>query len=164
MENSPDYPSIINTLLQAIRNAGTSPQDYLNQVCRRTERYIALQNAWSYLRGYPFSSFSMIGATNREILLPNLGKREILQKEDSYICFDACLSIVEVLLDEGAYRSAQQHIKRLIVLEEFARQELNTSHPASSNSSKDFEVFSGELIIRYLIWKVILTQESGQVL
>ncbi|MEO0984380.1 MAG: hypothetical protein AAFY20_02405 [Cyanobacteria bacterium J06639_14] len=136
--------------LQAIRNAGISPQQYIQHVCHRTEQSIALQNAWSYLRGYPFSSFAMIGTINREILQPNVGNRP-LTKEDPYIYFDACLSIVEALLDEGVYRSAQRYLERLEILHEFAHQGLTMSEHRSTENGANFEVFSGALIIRYLL-------------
>ncbi|HEY9738835.1 MAG TPA: hypothetical protein V6D06_21220, partial [Trichocoleus sp.] len=135
--------------LQAIRNAGVIPETYIGHLCQRIEHWVALEDAWSYLRGYPFSSLAMIGTINREILLPNVGTRPLM-RDDPYIYFDACLSIAEALLDEGAYRAAHYHLRRLGVLEEFVQQGLTIAQPASVNKVS-FEVFSGGLIVRYLI-------------
>lgn len=135
--------------LQAIRNAGVEPQRYLQHLCQRTEQWLALQDAWSYLRGYPFSSLAMIGAIDEEILQPNVGVRP-LTRADSYIYFDACLSIVEALLDEGSYRPAHKFLVRLQVLEELVQQGLAVIQPGHS-LDPSFEVFSGALIVRYLM-------------
>ncbi|PSN19825.1 hypothetical protein C7271_05320 [filamentous cyanobacterium CCP5] len=136
--------------LQAIRNAGVSSEDYLQHLCHRIERTIALENAWSYLRGYPFSSFAMIGAIDQEILQPTVGDRP-LTREDPYVCFDACLSTVEALLDEGVYRRAWKYLERLEVLNGIAHQGLTMTQTRSGEEVVEFEVFSGALIIRYLL-------------
>lgn len=138
--------------LQAIRNAGVMPQIYVGHLCHRIEQWMALQDAWSYLRGYPFSSLAMIGAINREILRPHVGNRP-LTKQDDYIYFDACLSIVEALLDEGAYRPACRYLQRLRVLEDYVRQGLNVASTSASPEEPAFEVFSGGLLVRYLLCK-----------
>jgi hypothetical protein len=131
--------------LQAIRYAGILPGKYVEHLCHRTERLMALQQAWSYLRGYPFSSLAMIGMIGQQILPPQ-SETKPLTKRDPYIYFDACLSIVEALLSEGIYRTARRYLKRLAVLEEFVNQGLEIAQAEPS-----FEVFSGELIVRYLI-------------
>ncbi|MBD0267445.1 MAG: hypothetical protein ICV77_04035 [Cyanobacteria bacterium Co-bin8] len=131
--------------LQAIRNAGVLPSKYVEHLCHRTERLMALQQAWSYFRGYPFSSLAMIGMIGRQILPPSSGNT-LLKKSDPYVYFDACLSIVEALLSEGIYRTAHRYLQRLQVLDEFVDQGLELTQAEPS-----FEVFSGELIVRYLI-------------
>ncbi|HEY9762001.1 MAG TPA: hypothetical protein V6D07_05720 [Trichocoleus sp.] len=136
--------------LQAIRNAGVEPQLYVRHLCQRTEYWLALQDAWSYLRGYPFSSLAMIGAIDEEILQPSVGVRSLI-RGDSYLCFDACLSIVEALLDEGAYRSAYKFLSRLQVLEELVQQGLAVAQAEPQSPATGFEVFSGALIVRYLL-------------
>lgn len=54
--------------LQAIRNAGVLPGIYLEQLCHQVELQLSLQDAWSHLRGYPFSCMAMIGRIREEIL------------------------------------------------------------------------------------------------
>lgn len=152
--------------LQAIRNAGINPTNYIQHLCQRTELDIALENAWSYLRGYPFSTLAMIGAINRDILQPGIDDRP-LQAEDPYIYFEACLSIVETLLDEGAYRLAQQYLQRLHVLEDYVQHEVMLPQ-TTSEGNDSFQIFSGALIVRYLICKATYlyiyddSEESGQ--
>lgn len=136
--------------LQAIRNAGIASEEYIRHLCQRTEYAMALKDAWSYLRGYPFSSLAMVGAIEEEILVPNVGDRP-LSKQDPYIYFDACLSIIEALLDEGAYRPARRYLERLEVLREFVQQGLGVAQTAIAANGSTFEVFSGALIIRYLL-------------
>lgn len=136
--------------LQAVRNTGVAPQEYIRDLCHHTEKTIALENAWSYLRGYPFSSFAMVGAIRRKILQPSIGDRA-LQKTDPYIYFDACLSIVEVLINEGAYRSAKRYLERLDILDEYVQQGLQNASQMAAAGSPQFEVFSGGLIVRYLL-------------
>lgn len=136
--------------LSAIRNAGVMPEQYILSLCQRTEYLIALQDAWSYLHGYPFSSFAMIGAIQQEILRPNVGDR-LLTKGDRYIFFDAYLSIIEALLDEGAYRPARQYLERVSVLNDFVQQGLSVNQQTASIPKANFEVFSGALIVRYLL-------------
>ncbi|ESA35932.1 (modular protein) [Leptolyngbya sp. Heron Island J] len=95
----------LQSRLQAIRNTGISPQIYINQLCQRTEQMLALKEAWSYLKGYPFSSMAMIGTIHRSIIKSIFGKRK-LSKNDPNIYFDAYLAIAEILLDEGAYKAS----------------------------------------------------------
>ncbi|ASC73622.1 uncharacterized protein XM38_045930 [Halomicronema hongdechloris C2206] len=138
--------SALHARLQAIRNSGVSPNTYIQHLCQRTERHIALKDAWNRLGGYPFSSLAMIGLIYEQILPPNSGD-VLLQRTDPYIYFDACLSITEALLAEGLYRQAYRHLKRLRVLDDFVNQGLNINRPELDN----FEIFSGALIIRYLL-------------
>ncbi|WP_035992658.1 hypothetical protein [Leptolyngbya sp. KIOST-1] len=131
--------------LQAIRNAGVQPSTYIRQLCHRVERSQAMQDAWTCLRGYPFSSLAMIGLI-QQTLMPTQAEAA-LGKSDPYIYFDACLSITEALLDEGVYRPARAYLRRLEGLDPFVAQGLETSRP----SGEPFEVFSGALVIRYLL-------------
>lgn len=134
--------------LQAIRNAGINPEVYIRDLCQRTERSIALKKAWSACRGYPFSTFAMMGIIEASLLKPsNLGDRP-LEKTDDRVYFEAYLSIVEILLEESSYRLARGYLERLRILEDFVDQGLN-----SITKDQDFEIFSGELIVRYLLCK-----------
>jgi hypothetical protein len=136
--------------LQAVRNAGTFPQEYITHLCHRTERTIALQDAWSYLQGYPFSCLAMVGAIEREILKPHVGNQP-LEKNAPYIYFDACLSIVEALLDEGSYRLAKRYLNQLEVLESTVQQGLDVASRPLSADLTNCGIFSGELTVRYLL-------------
>ncbi|MGG6297169.1 hypothetical protein ACQ4M4_22480 [Leptolyngbya sp. AN02str] len=140
----------LHARLQAIRNSGVDPKQYVQQFCRRTEQMMALQDGWSYVTGYPFSSLAMVGTIEREILQPNVGDRP-LTKTDSYIYFEAYLSMIEVLLDEGYYRPAWRYLKRLQVLDGLKQQGLESVDPASQQNGSMAEVFSGSMIVRYLL-------------
>ncbi|MEL7069449.1 MAG: hypothetical protein AAGN15_12450 [Cyanobacteria bacterium J06581_3] len=137
--------------LQAVRDTGVDPDKYIAQLCQRTEKLLVLDRAWSYLRRYPFSSMAMIGTLHKDVIGDILEQRKELTKEDPYICFDAYLSIAEALLDEGAYRSSYYYLKSLTVLESFVRQGLDVNQGNFVPGSQSFEVFSGALIVRYLI-------------
>lgn len=133
--------------LQAVRNAGIRPDNYIQELCQRVERLKIMQDANTYLRGYPFSSLAMIGIIEQNVLHAGSTPSFPLQKTDPYIYFEACLSIAEALLDEGIYRPVRAYLRRLEVMDEFVAQglETNQADPAP------IEVFSGSLIIRYLI-------------
>ncbi|NJL45542.1 MAG: hypothetical protein HC922_07035 [Leptolyngbyaceae cyanobacterium SM2_3_12] len=133
--------------LQAIRNAGIRPNQYIQQLCQRVERLKIMQDAQTYLRGYPFSSLAMIGIIEQNILPAGPTPNAPLQKTDPYVYFEACLSIAEALLDEGIYRPVRAYLRRLEVMDEFVDQGLETSQ----SDFTTIEVFSGSLIIRYLI-------------
>ena len=136
--------------LQAVRNTGIRPEEYVHQLCQRTEKLLILDRAWSYLRRYPFSSMVMIGTLHRT-LIGDIFRKRSLTKEDSYICFDAYLSIAEALLDEGAYRASYDYLRDLSVLETYVQQGLDVNKSSKSSSPQTFEIFSGSLIVRYLI-------------
>lgn len=151
--------------LQAIRNTGVMPSTYLQDLCHQTEFLLSLQDAWSHLRGYPFSCLAMIGRIQEEILstledteaeaaaTTNAARHappRSLHKGDRYIYFDAYLSIAEALLDEGIYRNAYQYLKGLAVLEEFVHQE-GAIEPETEAGDRTYEIFSGSLLVRYLL-------------
>ena len=140
----------LQSRLQAIRNTGVSPETYICELCQRTERLLALKKAWSYVKGYPFSSIAMIGTIHRAIIKPIFRVRN-LRKDDPNIYFDAYLSISEVLLDEGAYKASYLYIKELHILDTYVQQGLNISQENTGIHNGEFEVFSGTLVIRYLI-------------
>lgn len=140
----------LQSRLQAIRNTGVSPEVYIRELCQRTERLLALKKAWSYVQGYPFSSMAMIGTIHRSIIRQIFGKRK-LRKTDPNIYFDAYLSIAEVLLDEGAYKASYLYIKELNILDTYVQQGLNISQENAGVQHENFEIFSGTLVIRYLI-------------
>ncbi|MBE9069625.1 hypothetical protein IQ260_23550, partial [Leptolyngbya cf. ectocarpi LEGE 11479] len=140
----------LQSRLQAIRNTGVSPQTYINELCQRTERLLALKKAWSYLKRYPFSSMAMIGTIHRSIIKPVFGKRKLC-KDDPNIYFDAYLSIAEVLLDEGAYRASYSYIKALEILDTYVQQGLSIKRSKTDLDNEEFEIFSGTLVVRYLL-------------
>ena len=140
----------LQSRLQAIRNTGVSPKKYIAELCQRTERLLALKQAWSYLKGYPFSSMAMIGTIHRSIIKPVFGERK-LSKTDPNIYFDAYLSIAEVLLDEGAYKASYTYIRDLEILNIYVQQGLTTAQNNTNPDNNTFEIFSGTLVIRYLI-------------
>ncbi|MEO1180831.1 MAG: hypothetical protein AAFX51_08250, partial [Cyanobacteria bacterium J06636_28] len=140
----------LQSRLQAIRNTGVSPKKYIAELCQRTERLLALKQAWSYLKGYPFSSMAMIGTIHRSIIKSVFGKRK-LSKTDPNIYFDAYLSIAEVLLDEGAYKASYTYIRDLEILDTYVQQGLTTAQNSNNAENNAFEIFSGTLVIRYLI-------------
>ncbi|MBE9139345.1 hypothetical protein IQ254_19440 [Nodosilinea sp. LEGE 07088] len=133
--------------LQAIRSAGIRPDKYIQQLCQRVERSQVMQDAWTCLQGYPFSSLAMIGMIEQNLLPIGPDAEAQLQKTDPYIYFDACLSIVEALLDEGVYRPVRPYLRRLEILDRFVEQGLESTRL----ETEPFEVFSGALVIRYLL-------------
>ncbi|MGB7248569.1 MAG: hypothetical protein WBC73_06490 [Phormidesmis sp.] len=143
--------SSLQARLQAIRNAGINPQDYIQQLCAKIERQITLKRAWQMLKYYPFSSMAMIGTIHKSILGSTFKNRKLC-REDPDIYFDAFLSITEALLDEGAYKASYNNLKKLDVVEGFARDSL-APQGSSDIGSDRCEVFSSTLIIRYLICK-----------
>jgi len=150
--------------LQAIRNTGVMPATYLTDLCHQTEFLLSLQDAWSHLRGYPFSSLAMIGRIQEEILStlapaaagedgasPGRFVPRPLTKRDRYIYFDAYLSITEALLDEGCYRNAYQYLMCMEVLKEFVEQEAAIASNTDEPSNQTYEIFSGSFLVRYLL-------------
>ncbi|MBW4481983.1 MAG: hypothetical protein KME14_05535 [Tildeniella torsiva UHER 1998/13D] len=133
--------------LQAIRQAGMRPEQYIEQLCQRVERSQIMQDAWTCLQGYPFSSLAMIGMIHQNLLPSGLAADAPLQQNDPYIYFDACLAIAEALLDEGVYRPARPYLRRLAILDRLVEQGLENTRP----ETEPFEVFSGALVIRYLL-------------
>lgn len=93
---------------------------------------------------------AMIGTIHRSIIKPVFGKRK-LSKTDPNIYFDAYLSIAEVLLDEGAYKASYTYIKDLEILNTYVQQGLTTAQNNTNPDNNTFEIFSGTLVIRYLI-------------
>jgi hypothetical protein len=95
--------SAFHARLQAIRNTGILPDTYIQHLCNRTEYFSALEDAHNRRSGYPFSSLAMVSLIEEKIMASK-SSSEPLEKTDSYIYFDACLSIIETLLSEGLYR------------------------------------------------------------
>jgi hypothetical protein len=145
--------------LQAIRSAGVLPEQYVSDFCRQTEYTAALQRAWSYFHGYPFSTLAMMGTIEEAILKPlaahdpeptGEGDRPF-RDGDPYVYADACLSIAEALLDEGIYRRAFQYLKRLDALDDYVQRELAPPTPDAVLDGRHLDIFSGALLVRYLI-------------
>ncbi len=141
--------SSLQARLQAIRNTGIDPNEYIQQLCEKVERQIALKRAWQKLKYYPFSSMAMIG-TIRDDILGSIFKGRSLCKDDANIYFDAFLSIAEALFEEGAYRAGYHNLKKIEIIETYARLVLRGSTDIGSDSC---EVFSSRLIVRYLLCK-----------
>lgn len=136
--------------LQAIQRANVISIAYVKDLCHRTEQKQILDEAWSCLRGYPFSTLAMVGLLYQKLLQP-LGERSMLTKSDSYIYFNTCLSITEALLAEGAYRSAKKFLSPLSYLGNLLNQGLEIGQNQSGSNGSIFEVFSGSAIIRYAL-------------
>ncbi|MBE9063927.1 hypothetical protein [cf. Phormidesmis sp. LEGE 11477] len=143
--------------LQAVRNTGICPDIYLSELCERTEKMIVLKKAWAALKRYPFSSMAMSGILHKNIIDKTLGADSLdmevgsLDKQDSSIHVEAYLSIAEALLDEGAYRASYPYLSGLKFIDEYVQQGLDINSDERRNSEQEFEIFSGALIVRYLI-------------
>ena len=135
----------LQSRLDAIRRAGVRPQDYITQVCQQQERSLAMEEARNCLLGYPFSSLAMIGLVHRKLLRQQDPTE--LATTDPDIHFEAYLTIIEALLDEGAYRRALDYLRCLTRLKSLADQGLKKE----LSPQELLEVFSGTLVIRYLI-------------
>jgi hypothetical protein len=138
--------SALQARLQAIRNSGVQPTTYIRHLCERIELSTTLEDAYNRCRGYPFSTLAMVSLIQEKILSSSLDAAP-LKKTDSYIYFEACVSIVEALLEEGLYRSAFRYLKRLQVLNEL----VNKESAITQAEANQFEIFSSALIIRYLL-------------
>ena len=145
--------SAVQARLRAILNAGVDPKQYVRELCCKVERQIALKRAWQMVKYYPFSSMAMISTVHENILMPEFGEKSLFEmrsllKTDSNIYFDAFLSIAEALLDEGAYRAAYPNLKKLKAIEAYTNL---ASRGGSDIDQSSYEVFSSQLIIRYLL-------------
>jgi hypothetical protein len=142
----------IQSRLQAVKNAGVNPQDYIAQLCKKVEKHKALEQAQQHLTGYPFSTLAMVSVIQKSIL-GEMPDQEQLSAEDPHIYFIACLSIAEVLLQEGAYRKAGEYLKKIEVLETYAQDSLKEVDDSEERREKrkSFVTFSGTLIVRYLL-------------
>ncbi|MEN8446080.1 MAG: hypothetical protein ABG776_13830, partial [Cyanobacteria bacterium J06555_13] len=143
--------SAVQARLQAILNTGVNPADYIQQLCEKVERQLALKRAWQTLTYYPFSSLGMIGIIHQDILKGEF-KHRSLCSSDADVYYAAFLSITETLLDEGAYRAAYYNLKKLELLETYAIESLAIKNSANIDMSS-CEIFSSQLIIRYLLCK-----------
>lgn len=135
----------LQSRLDAIRRAGVKPKDYITQVCQQQERSLAMEEARNCLLGYPFSSLAMIGLVHRKLLRQQDPTEPATTDPDIY--FEAYLTIIEALLDEGAYRRALDYLRCLTRLKSLADQGLE-KQPSQQEPPV---VFSGALVIRYLI-------------
>ncbi|MFM7528109.1 MAG: hypothetical protein ACKO63_06400, partial [Nodosilinea sp.] len=121
------------------------PEEYIKQVCQQQERSLAMEEARSCLLGYHFSSLAMIGLVHRKLLRQQDSTERLTTDPDIY--FEAYLTIIEALLDEGAYRRALDYLGCLTRLKSLADQGLKKE----LSPQEPLEVFSGTLVIRYLI-------------
>ncbi|MFM7527218.1 MAG: hypothetical protein ACKO63_01765, partial [Nodosilinea sp.] len=135
----------LQSRLDAIRRAGVRPQEYIKQVCQQQERSLAMEEARNCLLGYPFSSLAMIGLVHSKLLRQQDPTELFTTDPDIY--FEAYLTIIEALLDEGAYRRALDYLRCLTRLKSLADQGLE-KQPSQQEPPV---VFSGALVIRYLI-------------
>ncbi len=143
--------SSLQARLQAICNTGIDPDAYIQQLCGKVERQLMLKRAWQKLKYYPFSSMAMVG-TIRDTILGTTFKARSLNRDDANIYFDAFLSIAEALLEEGAYRAGYCNLKKIEIIETYARDSLALTGSADVNGDRS-EVFSSHLTVRYLICK-----------
>jgi len=143
--------SSLQARLQAIRSTGVHPPEYVKQLCQKVERQNALKRAWQTLKTYPFSSMAMIGTVHQAVL-GNQFKHRNLCASDPDIYFDAFLSIAETLIDEGAYKASYLNLRKISILETYARNSLSEMSSIDIDSDS-YQVFSSTLIIRYLICK-----------
>jgi hypothetical protein len=135
----------LQSRLDAIRKAGVRPEHYITQVCQQQERALAMEKARNCLLGYPFSSLAMIGLVHSRLLPPDHPTE--LATADPDIYFEAYLTIIEALLDEGAYRRALDYLRCLTTLDPLVEQGLEEV----PSQHEPLAVFSGTLVIRYLI-------------
>lgn len=131
--------------LKAIRNASVRPEDYIQQICQRQERSLAMEEARDCLQGYPFSTLAMIGLIHSKLLASQT--LSSLAATDPDVHFEAYLTIIEALLEEGVYRLALDYLRGLSQLEEVVAQGLEEM----PSQDQPLRVFSGTVIIRYLI-------------
>ncbi|MEM6450627.1 MAG: hypothetical protein AAF703_09970 [Cyanobacteria bacterium P01_D01_bin.105] len=143
--------SAVQARLQAILNTGINPTDYIQQLCEKVERQLTLKRARQTLTYYPFSSMGMIGIIHQKVLKDKF-KHRALCSTDAGVYYDAFLSITEAFLDEGAYRAAYHNLKKLELLDTYAVQSLAPKNSANIDINS-CEVFSSQLIIRYLLCK-----------
>ncbi len=143
--------SSLQARLQAIRCTGVHPPEYIKQLCQKVEQQNALKRAWQMLKTYPFSSMAMIGTVHQSVLSSDCKHRDLCAA-DPDIYFDAFLSIAETLLDEGAYKASYFNLRKLSILETYARNSLSEMGSTDIDSDS-YQVFSSTLIIRYLICK-----------
>ncbi len=135
----------LQSRLDAIRRAGVRPQEYIKQVCQQQERSLAMEEARNCLLGYPFSSLAMIGLVHRKLLRQQDPTELFTTDLDIY--FEAYLTIIEALLDEGVYRRALDYLRCLTELDQLVKQGLEEI----PSQQEPLVVFSGTLVIRYLI-------------
>ena len=135
----------LQSRLDAIRRAGVRPEQYITEVCQQQERSLVMEEARNCLLGYPFSSLAMIGLVHGK-LLPHHHPTQ-LATADPDIYFEAYLTIIEALLDEGAYRRALDYLRCLTTLDDLVEQGLEEV----PSQHEPLAVFSGTLVIRYLI-------------
>lgn len=136
--------------LRAIRYTEIAPANYGQELCRRIERLYLLQEAISYVESYPFSSFAL-SSRLRTTLLRSLQNRA-LTTADPYSLFDACLTIAQIDLNEGAYRRAYSYLDQVAVLKGLSDSGINWLRRFGNENQAtlaEFEIFSGALITRF---------------
>jgi hypothetical protein len=144
----------IKARLQAIKNAGVNPKEYIDQLCKKVEKQKALEQAQQYLTSYPFSTLAMVSVIQKSIL-GGMPDQEKLSADSPHIDFIACLSIAEVFLQEGAYRKASEYLKKIDVLKNYVK-DSSTEVDGSEKHREErtsFVNFSGTLLVRYLLCK-----------
>ncbi|MEM6866787.1 MAG: hypothetical protein AAF528_00185 [Cyanobacteria bacterium P01_C01_bin.121] len=152
--------------LQAIKNTGTTPEDYLYSLLSRVEQQFLLDEAKSLIKGYPFFSFALESWLQKEMFSKT---QEQSYQEIPYILYNARLTIVETFLEEGAYRNAYEYLEtvkkdldgqskigiRWLQLYRESKHKynsnLNETHAERSDQKMedDFKVISGSLMAHY---------------
>lgn len=168
--------------LQAMASSPEIDKDtYICDVLGRAEQLYRVEEAVSFLAGYPFSSFALSSSIEESLL------RKALERKcmDSNVVQNAMLTVAETFLVEGAYRKAYQYLNQLHdtlgVQSQLGIEWLNTYNDinsaqdgevaGSNQSSKDeeketFNVVSGQLLTRYEIclarYLMLLDEEKEQ--
>ena len=172
--------SALQARLQAIRATGVAPDGeikkvnkkelvfdsngYLQDLCHRVEQGEILREARRLTSSYPFSSLAQEG---------HLKSKKLINSEypenTPFAVYDAHLTIIETFLQEGAYRSAYDHLQALRLLKREAKpdpkniDELSREgftwlrryrvrrreESGAREESHGFTIFSGTLLIRY---------------
>ena len=97
----------LTSRLHAISKTDIGPEGYLLGIIERIEQQALLDDAQKLLTGYPFSSIALTNQLNTQLI-----ERAVKQKSsNSFVLFNARLTIVETLLTEGTYRKAYCHIQ-----------------------------------------------------
>ncbi|MEE4246017.1 MAG: hypothetical protein V2I33_11440, partial [Kangiellaceae bacterium] len=134
----------LNARLRAVKYTGISAQDYIQALYERVERQFWCQAATNCVSSYPFSSFAAESILKSTILRGI----DLADKDQPYGIFGASLRLVEVFLDEGAYRKAWPYLQDM---ENVLSRNTAWYDSFGEDVEIGFEVFSGSLLARYTV-------------
>lgn len=145
--------------LRAIKRTTKLPQQYIHDLITFINSSSVLKQAESYVRGYPFSSIAQESYMQSKFSENKIfSENTDLEENDSYVLFDACLTLAETFLNEGAYCKAEQYLGRvekvlknmsdsgIVWHEQYGDSSIDSNE---SNTGLEFKIFSGTLIVRY---------------